>query len=165
MRLLLVVPFAAFLVSCSSAPESKPAEEKSPTATPAPAASVLSPEAFVAREAAEPGAIKTASGLIYRELKTGMGASPKSTDTVRMNYRGTLIDGTEFDSSYKRNEPLQYPLNMLIPCWIEAVQKMKPGGKAHLVCPASIAYGNAAMPGIPPGSTLVFEVELLSFGS
>jgi FKBP-type peptidyl-prolyl cis-trans isomerase FkpA len=170
MRPFLLVLSAALLVSCSSAPESKPPEEKSstgtPTPAPAPAASTLSPEAFLAQAAAEPGAVKTASGLVYREITPGTGASPKPTDPVTVNYRGTLTNGTEFDSSYKRNEPMTIPLNQLVPCWIEGIQKMKVGGKSKLVCPASLAYGDAGVPqaGIAPGATLAFEVELLKIG-
>lgn len=119
-----------------------------------------SQEAF-AKAAGEPGAVKTDSGLIYRELTPGTGPSPKPTDTVKVNYRGTLPDGNEFDSSYKRNEPAQFALNGVIPCWTEGVQKMKVGGKAKLVCPSSLAYGDQGRPGIPPGATLTFEVELL----
>jgi FKBP-type peptidyl-prolyl cis-trans isomerase FkpA len=102
--------------------------------------------------------------MIYRELRAGTGASPKSTDTVKVNYRGTLTNGTEFDSSYKRNEPAQFPLNGVIPCWTEGVQKMKVGGKASLVCPSELAYGDQGRPSIPGGATLVFEVELLEIG-
>ena len=118
--------------------------------------------AYIAMAAAVPGAVKTDSGLVYRELKAGTGESPKATDTVKVHYRGTLIDGTEFDSSYKRNEPAQFPLNGVIKCWTEGVQRMKVGGKSNLACPSDIAYGNAGHPPtIPPGATLVFEIELL----
>jgi FKBP-type peptidyl-prolyl cis-trans isomerase FkpA len=117
---------------------------------------------FLEQAAKEPNAQKTESGLIYTELTAGKGDSPKASDTVKVHYRGTLIDGTEFDSSYKRNEPAQFPLNGVIPCWTEGVQKMKPGGKAKLVCPSGIAYGDrGSPPTIPGGATLVFEVELL----
>jgi len=103
--------------------------------------------------------------MVYRELRAGSGPSPKATDTVKVNYRGTLVDGTEFDSSYKRNEPAEFPLNQMIPCWTEGVQKMKVGGKSRLVCPSSIAYGDEGRPpAIPGGATLVFEIELLSVG-
>ena len=106
--------------------------------------------------------VKTASGLVYTELKAGSGPSPTATDTVKVNYRGTLADGTEFDSSYKRGQPAEFPLNRVIPCWTEGVQKMKVGGKAKLVCPPSIAYGDrGAGRAVPPGATLTFEVELL----
>jgi len=117
---------------------------------------------YLDKAATEPGAQKTASGLVYRELQPGTGPSPKATDTVRVHYRGTLIDGTEFDSSYKRNEPAEFPLNMVIPAWTECVQKMKVSGKSHLVCPANIAYGErGAPPVIPGGATLIFGIELL----
>jgi len=105
----------------------------------------------------------TPSGLVYRVLKAGDGASPQPTDTVRVHYRGTFPDGREFDSSYRRGQPAQFPLNRVIPCWTEGVQKMKVGGKAALVCPPAIAYGERGTPGgpIPPNATLHFEVELL----
>ncbi len=119
-------------------------------------------EAFLQKAAAEPGAVKTASGMIYREVKPGTGLSPAKTDTVKVNYRGTLTNGTEFDSSYARNEPAQFPLDKVIACWTEGLQKMKVGGKAVLTCPSSIAYGDHGQPPtIPGGATLVFEVELL----
>lgn len=118
-------------------------------------------KAFLEKAAAEPGAVKSESGLVYREIRPGTGPSPKPTDTVKVNYRGTLIDGTEFDSSYKRNEPAQFPLNGVIPCWTEGLQKMKVGGKATLVCPSDIAYGDHGKPPIPGGAALIFEVELL----
>ncbi len=119
---------------------------------------------YLTKAAAEPGAVKSDSGMIYKELKPGTGASPKATDTVKVNYRGTLTDGTEFDSSYKRNMPAEFPLNQVIKCWTEGVQKMRVGGKSSLVCPADIAYGDQGRPGIPGGATLVFEVELLDVG-
>jgi FKBP-type peptidyl-prolyl cis-trans isomerase FkpA len=118
--------------------------------------------AYAAKAAAVSGASKSASGLVYRELKAGTGASPKATDKVKVHYRGTLLNGTEFDSSYKRNAPAEFPLNGVIPCWTEGVQKMKVGGKSALVCPADIAYGDQGRPGIPGGATLLFDVELLS---
>jgi FKBP-type peptidyl-prolyl cis-trans isomerase FkpA len=117
--------------------------------------------AYLAKCATEPGAVKTDSGMIYRELTPGTGASPKATDTVKVHYRGTLTDGTEFDSSYKRNEPAQFPLNGVIKCWTEGVQRMKVGGKSKLVCPSDLAYGDQGRPSIPGGATLVFEIELL----
>jgi len=106
---------------------------------------------------------KTASGLIYQELKPGTGPSPTASDKVKVNYRGTLTDGKEFDSSYSRGQPAEFPLNRVIPCWTEGVQKMKVGGKAKLTCPSKIAYGDRGTPGgpIPPGATLIFEIELL----
>jgi FKBP-type peptidyl-prolyl cis-trans isomerase FkpA len=118
-------------------------------------------KAYADKAAAEPGATHAPSGLVYRELAAGTGSSPKATDKVRVNYRGTFIDGTEFDSSYKTNAPAEFPLNGVIACWTEAVQRMKVGGKSRLVCPSDIAYGDQGRPSIPAGATLVFEIELL----
>jgi FKBP-type peptidyl-prolyl cis-trans isomerase FkpA len=116
-----------------------------------------------ASAAKEAGAVVTPSGLVYRSLTDGKGASPSATDTVKVHYRGTFPDGKEFDSSYKRGQPIEFPLNGVIKCWTEGVQKMKVGGKAKLTCPASIAYGERGAGGgvIPPNATLLFEVELL----
>ncbi|WP_326539590.1 FKBP-type peptidyl-prolyl cis-trans isomerase [Pseudorhodoferax sp.] len=113
--------------------------------------------------AAEAGAVTTPSGLVFRSLKDGSGPSPGAADTVRVHYRGTFPDGREFDSSHKRGQPIEFPLNRVIPCWTEGVQKIKVGGKAKLTCPAAIAYGERGTPGgpIPPNATLQFEVELL----
>ncbi|HNU09991.1 MAG TPA: FKBP-type peptidyl-prolyl cis-trans isomerase [Rubrivivax sp.] len=112
--------------------------------------------------AAEAGATVSASGLVYRPLKEGSGPSPSGTDTVRVHYRGIFPDGKEFDSSYSRGQPAEFPLNRVIKCWTEGVQKMKVGGKARLTCPAAIAYGERGAGGvIPPNATLQFEVELL----
>ena len=106
--------------------------------------------------------VTTSSGLIYQSLKEGTGASPKATDTVRVHYHGTLADGKVFDSSVQRGQPAEFPLNRVIPCWTEGVQKMKVGGKAKLTCPPQIAYGARGAGGvIPPNATLTFEVELL----
>ena len=117
---------------------------------------------LAATAAKEKGAVVTPSGLVYRALRDGSGASPSAADTVKVHYRGTLTDGTEFDSSYKRNAPAQFPLGGVIPCWTEGVQRMKVGGKAQLVCPAAIAYGARGAGGvIPPNATLKFEIELL----
>ncbi|MEM5430885.1 FKBP-type peptidyl-prolyl cis-trans isomerase [Cupriavidus oxalaticus] len=105
------------------------------------------------------------SGMTIQHLVKGTGASPKATDTVQVHYRGTLADGTEFDSSYKRGQPISFPLNRVIPCWTEGVQAMQVGGKAKLTCPASTAYGARGVPGtIPPNATLTFEVVLLGIG-
>jgi FKBP-type peptidyl-prolyl cis-trans isomerase FkpA len=112
--------------------------------------------------AAEPKETRTASGIVITMLKEGSGASPKSTDTVKVHYRGTLASGKEFDSSYGRGQPASFPLNRVIPCWTEGVQTMKVGGKSRLLCPPGLAYGSRGVPGtIPPDSTLTFEVELL----
>lgn len=121
-------------------------------------------EDVLATAAKEAGASVTPSGLVYRSLKDGSGPSPQATDTVRVHYRGSFPDGREFDSSYKRGQPTSFPLNRVIKCWTEGVQRMKVGGKAKLTCPAAIAYGERGTPGgpIPPGATLQFEVELLA---
>jgi FKBP-type peptidyl-prolyl cis-trans isomerase FkpA len=121
---------------------------------------------FLAKAAAEKGAVKTNSGLVFSTIKAGTGASPKATDTVKVHYHGTLTDGTVFDSSVERKQPATFPLNQVIPCWTEGVQKMKVGEKARLVCPSQIAYGDrGAPPKIKPGATLIFEVELLEIGA
>lgn len=117
---------------------------------------------LAAAAAKEPGAVVTKSGLVYRAITEGKGASPGASDKVKVHYRGTLADGTEFDSSYKRGEPIEFPLNRVIPCWTEGVQLIKVGGKAKLTCPPGIAYGSRGAGGvIPPNATLQFEVELL----
>ncbi|KAB0670438.1 peptidylprolyl isomerase [Oryzomonas sagensis] len=117
---------------------------------------------FLEKSAGEKGALKTDSGLVYRSIKDGSGPSPSPTATVKVNYRGTLPDGKEFDSSYKRGEPLELKMDGVIKCWNEGLQRMKPGGKAELVCPPEIAYGEKGAGNlILPYATLVFEVELL----
>jgi FKBP-type peptidyl-prolyl cis-trans isomerase FkpA len=120
-------------------------------------------EAFAARAAQEEGAVRTTSGLVFRSLKPGTGPSPVASDKVKVNYRGTLIDGTEFDSSYKTGQPAEFQLTGVIPCWTEGVQRMKVGETARLVCPSAVAYGDrGSPPRIHGGATLVFEVELLA---
>ena len=122
----------------------------------------LAQNAALDAAAKEPGAIVTPSGLVFRSLKDGSGAVPGATDTVKVHYKGTLPDGKEFDSSYSRGTPIEFPLNRVIPCWTEGVQRIKVGGKAKLTCPSSIAYGQRGAGGvIPPNATLMFEVELL----
>jgi len=117
---------------------------------------------FLDKMAAEKGAKKTPSGAIYIEEKEGSGDQPKPTDKVKVHYTGKLTDGTVFDSSVERGQPATFPLNQVIKCWTEGVAMMKAGGKAKLVCPSDIAYGDrGAPPKIKPGSTLVFDVELL----
>jgi len=117
---------------------------------------------FGEKFAAEKGVKELAGGGWYKQVKKGAGDAPAPTDTVKVHYRGTLLDGSEFDSSYKRNEPAVFPLNRVIPCWTNGVGMMKVGGKAKLVCPSNVAYGDQGHPPvIPGGATLIFEVELL----
>jgi len=119
-------------------------------------------EEFLAKAATEAGAEKTASGLIYKQVKEGTGATPTAADNVRVHYEGRLISGKVFDSSKERGEPAEFPLGQVIGCWTEGVQKMKVGGTAQLTCPAELAYGEqGSPPTIPGNSTLVFDVELL----
>jgi FKBP-type peptidyl-prolyl cis-trans isomerase FkpA/FKBP-type peptidyl-prolyl cis-trans isomerase FklB len=117
---------------------------------------------FLSRAALEKGAVKTPTGFVYQEVASGKGASPKPSDTVKVHYKGTLVDGTVFDSSIDRGQPTVFALAQVIPCWSQGVAMMKVGGKARLVCPPELAYGDRGdPPQIKPGSTLVFEVELL----
>jgi FKBP-type peptidyl-prolyl cis-trans isomerase FkpA len=119
-------------------------------------------ETMLSKAAGEKGAIKTPAGAVVIPLKPGTGPSPSATDKVKVHYHGTLTDGTVFDSSVQRGEPITFPLDGVIRCWTEGVQQMKVGGKARLVCPSDTAYGDrGAPPRIKPGATLVFEVELL----
>jgi FKBP-type peptidyl-prolyl cis-trans isomerase len=116
---------------------------------------------FLAQEAAKAGAATTDSGLVISEITAGTGASPAATDRVKVHYRGTLRDGSVFDSSIDRGQPAEFGLDQVVPCWTEGLQLMKVGGKSRLVCPAALAYGDQGRPGIPGGAALVFEVELL----
>jgi FKBP-type peptidyl-prolyl cis-trans isomerase len=119
---------------------------------------------FADAVAKQTGATKTPSGIVLRTIKAGTGGSPTPQDTVKVHYEGKLVDGTIFDSSISRGEPVEFPLGGVVPCWTEALQKMKKGEKAQVVCPSSAAYGDrGAPPAIPPGATLSFEVELLDF--
>jgi FKBP-type peptidyl-prolyl cis-trans isomerase FkpA len=119
---------------------------------------------FADKVAQEKGATKTPSGIVIREITPGTGASPTANDVVKVHYEGKLIDGTVFDSSIKRGQPVEFPLTGVVPCWTEALQKMKKGEKAQIVCPSSLAYGDRGASGqIPPGATLSFEVELIDF--
>jgi FKBP-type peptidyl-prolyl cis-trans isomerase len=122
-------------------------------------------EKFLAQNKTKEGVKTTASGLQYKVLKEGNGATPKASDTVTVNYRGTLTDGTEFDSSYKRNQPASFPVGGVIKGWTEALQLMKVGSKYQLFIPANLAYGEQGRPGIPPNSLLIFEVELMNVQS
>jgi len=119
---------------------------------------------FRAKFEKQEGVKKTASGLLYQVMKEGTGASPKATDTVQVQYKGTLIDGTQFDSSYDRGQPATFPLDRVISGWTEGVQLMKEGAKYKFVIPPQLAYGDHDSPTIPANSTLVFEVELLKVG-
>ncbi|HEX4083554.1 MAG TPA: FKBP-type peptidyl-prolyl cis-trans isomerase [Chthoniobacteraceae bacterium] len=118
-------------------------------------------EAFLEANKKKAGWQTTPSGLEYKVITTGTGEKPKASDTVVTQYRGTLIDGTEFDSSYKRNQPAEFPVNAVIPGWTEALQMMPVGSKWELAIPASLAYGENAPPQIGPNSVLLFDVELL----
>jgi len=133
MRTLLCISSALLLAACAS-------QQQAPTM---------------------PAPVTTASGLVYQSLREGSGAPPKATDVVKVHYRGTFPDGKEFDASM--DKPAEFPLNRVIKCWTEGVQMMKPGGKAKLICPPQIAYGEKGAGGgvIPPNATLHFEVELL----
>jgi FKBP-type peptidyl-prolyl cis-trans isomerase FkpA len=123
----------------------------------------LAATTLAAQAAEAPKPVLTASGLSYLEKVAGKGMSPAASDIVRVHYRGTHPDGREFDSSIARGKPAEFPLNRVIPCWTEGVQRMKVGGKAQLICPPTIAYGERGTPGgpIPPNATLHFEIELL----
>lgn len=133
------------------------------TAALAVALSITAAVTPVAAQTAPPQKEALPSGVVVEHLKAGTGAAPKSTDTVSVHYKGTLDGGAEFDSSYKRGQPASFPLNRVIPCWTEGMQKVKVGGKARLTCPGATAYGARGVPGvIPPNATLTFEVEVLA---
>lgn len=118
--------------------------------------------AFLAQAEKAVATEKLSSGVLVTTIKQGTGATPTAMSTVSVNYRGTTIDGMEFDSSYQRGTPASFGLSQVIPCWTQGIQKMQVGGKAKLVCPANTAYGDSSpTPLIPPGSVLIFEVELL----
>ena len=127
------------------------------------AAALAADDASALADAAkEKGAVVAKSGMVFLALKEGAGDKPVAADKVKVHYRGSLVDGKEFDSSFKRNAPAEFPLSGVIPCWTEGVQMMKVGGKAKLTCPGKLAYGERGYPGlIPPNATLTFEVELL----
>jgi len=116
---------------------------------------------FIAQFKKQPNVKELDGGILVQTITEGQGVSPIATDTVKVNYVGTLVNGKVFDSSIARGVPAEFPLNQVIPCWTKGVAQMRKGGKAKLVCPAPTAYGNQALPGIPAGSTLVFEVDLL----
>jgi FKBP-type peptidyl-prolyl cis-trans isomerase FkpA len=121
---------------------------------------------FLEQAARKKGAVRTGSGVVFTPLSEGKGESPKASDVVKVHYRGTLPDGKEFDSSYLRGRPLEFRLDNVIKCWVEGIQKMKPGGRAKLVCPPNLAYGDSgAGEQILPGATLAFDIELLEVSS
>jgi FKBP-type peptidyl-prolyl cis-trans isomerase FkpA len=155
----------ALLTISAAVAATLPLPSMAQTAAPA-AAQTVAPNPTLEAAAKEDGAIVTASGLVYRALKQGDGASPTASDKVKVHYRGTFPDGREFDSSYKRNQAIEFPLSGVIKCWTEGVQLMKIGGKSRLTCPPAIAYGARGAGGvIPPNATLLFEVELLEINS
>ena len=119
-------------------------------------------DAWVAEQAALPGAQRSASGIVIIPITEGTGANPSADSTVKVHYHGTLRDGTVFDSSVERGEPISFALNMVIDCWKEGVQKIKVGGKSKLICPSDTAYGDRGQGDIKPGAALAFEVELLA---
>lgn len=155
MRLLthaFALAGAAALAACTP-PSSPPASGANSAASPVPNLGSLTGTARTT----------TASGLVFESVLTGNGPTPKATDTVKVHYRGTFPDGREFDSSYQRGQPATFALNRVIPCWTEAVQMMRPGGKARITCPPQIAYGARGAGGvIPPDATLMFEIELIA---
>jgi FKBP-type peptidyl-prolyl cis-trans isomerase FkpA len=155
---------AAALVACAAAVAEEPPQTASaePAAASPAAQQKQQAEEFLAKLDAEKDVQKKPSGLRIKMVKEGTGANPVSSDTVKVNYRGTLLDGKEFDSSYKRGTPATFALTRVIACWTEGLQLMKPGGKALLYCPSQIAYGDRGYSTlIPPGALLTFDVELL----
>ena len=154
-RRSLVAHVLAAALPCLLLASFGPARAQTAAAKPAAAASAAAAPAAATQ-------VTTSSGLIFKLIKQGTGPSPSATDNVKVHYRGTLMDGKEFDSSYKRGQPLDFPLNGVIKCWTEGVQRLQVGGKAQLTCPPGIAYGERGAGGvIPPNATLQFEVELL----
>jgi FKBP-type peptidyl-prolyl cis-trans isomerase len=119
---------------------------------------------FLVKMAAEPGAERTESGIVIVPQREGTGPAPARTDTVRVNFQGTLPDGTVFDSSLRRGRPAILPLDEVIPCWIEALQRMKVGGRMRVACPPELAYGDEGGRGVPPNSAIVFDIHLLGIG-
>jgi FKBP-type peptidyl-prolyl cis-trans isomerase FkpA len=154
------------LAGCSNSDSPETASTRAESTGPAQTAaeSVTSGDASAAPPKAA-GEVETPSGLRITEVEAGTGASPKPTDVVLVHYHGTFPDGSVFDSSVDRGEPARFPLNRVIPCWTEGLQRMKTGGKSRLVCPPTIAYGaQGAPPRIPANATLIFDVELIGIG-
>ena len=119
---------------------------------------------YLAKRASEAGATRTSSGIVVLSRTEGTGPSPAATETVRVNYEGTLPDGTVFDSSIQRGQPASFSLDRVIPCWTEIVQTLKVGGRVKVICPPGLAYGAEGRPGIPPNSPLIFDIHLLGIG-
>jgi FKBP-type peptidyl-prolyl cis-trans isomerase FkpA len=179
-RLSLLILPALLVVGCNKNKEANASKQGEPAITEPQSQSALAAkdipqqnEQFLQAAAKEQGAqtfqVQSPRGsgeIVVLQETAGTGESPKATDVVKVNYRGTLPDGTEFDSSYKRGQPISFPLNRVIPCWTEGLQHMKVGEKAKLTCSAQTAYGaRGAPPAIPPNSPLTFEVELLGIGA
>jgi FKBP-type peptidyl-prolyl cis-trans isomerase FklB len=164
MKSFCILMVALGLFAGCSAKDDKPVVATAPDAKPGlnVDAKADAGEAFLAANAKKDGVITTASGLQYKVMKSGTGDSPKLADKVKVHYHGTLIDGTVFDSSVQRGEPITFPVGGVIPGWVEALQLMKVGDKWQLFIPAKLAYGDQSpSPAIPPNSVLIFEVELL----
>jgi FKBP-type peptidyl-prolyl cis-trans isomerase FklB len=156
MKSFFMMTLAAGLLAGCGAKNDKTTMETNPSSKSDPGAT------FLAENSKKEGVTTTASGLQYKVINSGMGEAPKLTDTVKVHYQGTLIDGTVFDSSIQRGQPISFPVNGVIPGWVEALQLMKVGDKWQLFIPARLAYGNQSpTPAIPPNSVLIFEVQLL----
>lgn len=166
MNLVTPAPRLRFLLSATVASLGLLAAHSGHAADAQPAAAA-SAAAVVTRsgQGADPapgGSVTTSTGLVFKLMKPGQGPSPRATDTVKVHYRGTLADGKEFDSSYRRGAPAEFPLDQVIKCWTEGVQRLQVGGVARLTCPPALAYGERGIRGlIPPNATLSFDVELL----
>jgi FKBP-type peptidyl-prolyl cis-trans isomerase FklB len=160
MKSFFILTLALGLLAGCGVKEDKTTMETNPSAKSD--SQPVNGETFLAQNAKKVGVIITASGLQYKVIQSGTGESPKLTDRVKVHYHGTLIDGTVFDSSVQRGQPISFPVNGVIPGWVEALQLMKVGDKWRLFIPAKLAYGDQSpSPAIPPNSALIFEVELL----
>ena len=163
LHLTALAAAAFFAVGASAQPVTPPNVAGAPSLVAKPAAKAAAPAASAASSASAAASETLASGVKVTHTKVGTGESPMATSRVKVHYEGTLTNGTVFDSSYKRGEPITFGLNQVIPCWTQGVQKMKVGGKATLNCPSETAYGPRAVGGvIPANSNLTFVVELLA---